>query len=211
MSDDSLRGAIGDPCRRRGSLTDVGALLDQKAAHQPALGSGLVRHERHPQDLRGVFVHLVERLRHLDAAALAAASGVDLRLDHPYPAAEAHARPLSTSGTEKHGTPLGVATPKLAQDLFALIFVNIHDDGPRTRLGARVQSGNYARSGANPRCSTTAWTRPNSFPAASRARTRRLDGESAYRSIAPSRSPRPSSASVSSGRCASTSCSIEVL
>ena len=82
-------------------------------------------------------MHLIERLRHLDAAALAAAAGVDLRLHHPNLAAQL-ARGRVRLRHRKAGTPRGRRDAELAQDLFALILVNIHDDGPRARTW-RVQ------------------------------------------------------------------------
>ena len=49
--------------------------------------------QRHAQDLRGEFMHFLQRLRHLDAAAFAAAAGMNLRLDDPNFAAEFRAQP----------------------------------------------------------------------------------------------------------------------
>ena len=82
-----LRGAIGE----HGDvvlLLDVGAFLDQEAAHLLALRAGLVGDELHAEDLAGERRDLGFRARQLDAAALAAAAGVDLRLDDPDRAAE---------------------------------------------------------------------------------------------------------------------------
>jgi len=59
----------------------------QQAAHEAALGTGLVR--TRSRDLAGEVAQLIHRFRDLDAAALAAAAGVDLRLHHPDVAAEA--------------------------------------------------------------------------------------------------------------------------
>ncbi len=69
-------------------LLDVGAFLDQQAAHFLAFRAGLVRDQLHAEDLVRVFAHLIQRLGNLDAAALAAAAGVDLRLDDPDRAAQ---------------------------------------------------------------------------------------------------------------------------
>ena len=52
---------------------DRDLLLDEHGAHRQALRPGLVRHQLHPDDLRGRLARLVRRVRELDAAALAAA------------------------------------------------------------------------------------------------------------------------------------------
>ncbi len=82
-----LRGAVDHHAHVQ-FLGDVGALFHEQALHQAAFGTGLVGNERHAENLRGIFMHLVERLRHLDAAALAAPSGMDLRLHDPDLSAE---------------------------------------------------------------------------------------------------------------------------
>ncbi len=43
----------------------------------------LVRHQRHAEHAPGFFLHVLDGLHHLDAAALAAPAGMDLRLHHP--------------------------------------------------------------------------------------------------------------------------------
>ena len=55
--------------------------FDQQAAHDAAFGAGLVRDQLHAQHLGGELAGFVHRLGDLYAAALAAASGMDLRLD----------------------------------------------------------------------------------------------------------------------------------
>ena len=61
---------------------EVHALLDQQAPHDAALGPGLVRAQRHAEHRLGERLALLGGPGQLDAAALAAAAGVDLRLDH---------------------------------------------------------------------------------------------------------------------------------
>jgi len=63
-------------------LLDVGALLDEEPPHFLPFGPGLVRLQHHAEDLAGPFAHFTRRFRHLHAAALAAAAGVNLRLHH---------------------------------------------------------------------------------------------------------------------------------
>ena len=63
-------------------VLDREALLDEQALDLLALGAGLVRDELHAEDLLGASASASSRgLGDLDAAALAAAAGVDLRLD----------------------------------------------------------------------------------------------------------------------------------
>ena len=60
---------------------DLEPFLDQHAADLLAFGAGLVGDQRHPDHLLRELLDLVERPGDLDAAALAAAAGVNLRLD----------------------------------------------------------------------------------------------------------------------------------
>ena len=69
-------------------LGDVRAFFDQQAPDFLPRGAGLVRHQLHAQYLARVLTHLVQRLRDLDAAALAATAGMNLRLHYPYRAAQ---------------------------------------------------------------------------------------------------------------------------
>ena len=119
-----LRGAVGE----RGDvvlLLDVGAFFDQQPAHLLALGPGLVGDQLHAQDLPGQLLDLVERARQLDAAALAAAAGMDLRLDHPDGAAQLLRR---FAGFE-HGEGRVAARHRhaeVAKDFLALVLVDLH-------------------------------------------------------------------------------------
>jgi hypothetical protein len=85
------------------------------------LRAGLVRHQRHAENVLGIKLGLFARVRHLNAAALAAPSGMNLRLDDHARRAlrkqfagyvEASSRLLATS-------PLGTATPYFARISFA--------------------------------------------------------------------------------------------
>ena len=72
-------------------------------------GAGLMRDERHPDDLLGELLGLVNRARDLDAAALAAAAGMNLRLD------DAHARRRDAARCRRPlppKTPLRRAAPE---------------------------------------------------------------------------------------------------
>ena len=70
--------------QREVELTRDGrALLDIETPDLAALGSGLVGDQGHAQHLGRFFAQGVDRLDHLDPAALAAAAGMDLSLEHP--------------------------------------------------------------------------------------------------------------------------------
>src|ERR1700679_1209992 len=89
--------------------------------------------ERHTQDFRGVVVNFLERFRHLDAASLAPAARMDLRLDDPYLAAEpARRRVRFGYGKARHA--LRRRHPVFAQDFLALILVNVHTCQPRIAI-----------------------------------------------------------------------------
>src|SRR6185503_10994920 len=80
---DALRRAIDDHADVE-FLLDVGAFLDQQASDILSARPGLVCDQLHAEDLPGQFAHGVDRLAELDAAALAPAAGMDLRLDDPH-------------------------------------------------------------------------------------------------------------------------------
>ena len=121
---DALRAAVDDHADVE-FLFDVRAFLHQQPAHLLPARAGLVRDQLHAEDLGRALLHLVERLRDLDAAALAAAAGVDLRLDDPHLAAE-RLRGLDglVDGKRRNAARNGHAEP--AEDLLALILVNLH-------------------------------------------------------------------------------------
>ena len=87
-----------------------------------------MRDELHAEDLLGILLGFGEVLRDLDAAALAAAAGVDLRLDHDAIGAvgEEPARDFECfiEGVRhlaaRHGNTV------LRKDVLCLIFVNFH-------------------------------------------------------------------------------------
>ena len=103
-------------------------LFDQQPLHLLALGAGLVRDQRHAQHLLGQFNGLFRRLGDLHAAALAAASGVNLRLHHDSGCAfveQVAGRRIGFLGaldhlSARHGHSI------LRQDCLALVLVNFH-------------------------------------------------------------------------------------
>ncbi len=121
---DALRHAIDDHADVE-LLADVGAFLDQQPAHLLPAGAGLVGDELHPEDLARELAHLVDRLRDLDAAALAASAGVDLRLDDPHRAAERLRRGDRLVDAERRDAARR-RHAELAENFLALILVDLH-------------------------------------------------------------------------------------
>ena len=104
---------------------DVGALFDQQPPHLLPLRTGLVRLQHHAEDLARVLFHFVDGFRDLDAAALAAAAGVNLRFHNPHLAAEGLRRRDGFFDVEAlNAARRGHAV--LAQDFFRLVFVYLH-------------------------------------------------------------------------------------
>ena len=77
------RGLAIDQHRQIEFLGDRRAVLDIEAVDLLALGAGLVRDQGRAQDALGFLLDVLDRFDDLDAAGLAAAAGVDLRLHHP--------------------------------------------------------------------------------------------------------------------------------
>ena len=127
---------------------DVAAVLDVDPLDLLAPGSGLVRHQIHAQHVLGRGAHVVDRLDHPDAAALAAAAGVDLRLDHPHRATQllGHrfrlGRGIGDDAVRHRDAVLG-------QQLFCLVFVNVQSDtlfaSARTELAGPIPSAHRRR------------------------------------------------------------------
>ena len=125
-------------------LLDVGAFLDQQAAHLLALRPGLVGDELHAEDLAGELRDLGLRARQLDAAALAAAAGVDLRLHDPDRAAELLRR-LGRLADAERGIAARHRDAEAGEDFLALVFVNLHRG-----VGAAVPESECISPGARP-------------------------------------------------------------
>ena len=92
---------------------DLQPLLDEHAADLLAFRAGLVRDQRHADHLLGELLGLVGRLGQLDAAALAAAAGVNLRLDDTMSPPRRLATSPASAG-ENATSPRGTGTPKRA-------------------------------------------------------------------------------------------------
>src|SRR4029078_727051 len=75
------RGGAVDQAGEVQLAGDLAAFLDIEAMDGPALRSGLRRDQRYAQHALALAPDILERAHHLDAAALAAAAGMDLGLD----------------------------------------------------------------------------------------------------------------------------------
>ncbi|MNN12826.1 hypothetical protein D3C81_1258340 [compost metagenome] len=121
---DLLRNAVHHQ-RNVQFLLDVGAFFDQQAVDLLAFRTGLVRHQLHAQDVRGIGLDVFDALGNLDAAALAAATCVDLRLDNPHRAAELFCG-LQGLVNRERGDAARNRHIVFAQDFLALILMDIH-------------------------------------------------------------------------------------
>ena len=121
-----LRGAVDDDAEVELAL-DLEPLLDQHPRHLLTARAGLVGDQVHADDLLGCRTRLVRVLDDLDAATLAAAARVNLRLDHRDAAAEplGHARRVRGG---LHHLAGGHGHAVLRQDRLRLILVNLHMD-----------------------------------------------------------------------------------
>src|SRR5688572_20076265 len=123
--DGDARGGAVDQHAEIELAPDVATALHVDALHQLALGAGLVGDEGHADHALGVVAHLVQRLRDLDAAALAPAAGVDLRLYDPDVAAQLLGR-LDRLVGGIGNLPRKDADAEFGEQSLRLILVDIH-------------------------------------------------------------------------------------
>ena len=91
---------------------DVQAFFDEQALHEAAPGPVCGVTSFMPRILEASSRGFVRRARQLDAAALAAAAGMNLRFDHDYVGAELRRCAASrASSLVKAISPRGVGTP----------------------------------------------------------------------------------------------------
>src|SRR6185437_7321703 len=163
---DLLRRTVGEHCEVV-LLLDVGAFIDQQAPHLLAFGAGLVRLQLHAEDLAGEACDVFERPGDLDAAALAAAAGMDLRLDDPDRAAEP-LRGLRGFTDAESGIAARHGNAEAGKDFLALVFVDLHREAVGSLLGGARPRRAPLRSGNE--CSTRPWWRTSSGTRVSRVR-----------------------------------------
>ena len=105
------------------------AFLDVKALHQFAFRPGLRGHEVHAEDAAGFGFHISDGFDHLDATALATATGVDLGLDDPDRAGLGFCS-LDGFINGESGRALARGHAEFAQHGFGLVFVDVHVSSP---------------------------------------------------------------------------------
>ena len=111
---------------------DVAARLDVDRLHHAALGAGLVRHEGLAEQALRDLLRLVGRADQLDAARLAATTGVDLHLDDAERNAQVR-EGLAHFGDGRAGDALADGDAELRQELLGLILVDVHGFEGRAR------------------------------------------------------------------------------
>ena len=111
---------------------DGQTFLDQQAAHHAPFRPRLVGDQRHAEHLPCQLAGLFHRLGDLDAAALAAAAGVDLRLHHHHLRAVVHQPARDALGFLDGGGHLAARHRDaiLRQNCFCLVLVNFHGRNP---------------------------------------------------------------------------------
>ena len=124
--DDALRGAVEDEAEIQLAI-DGEAFLDQQARDLLAVGTGLIGDERLAEQLARDRLGFGAGLGELDAAGLAAAAGMNLRLDDRDRSAEPLGDVVNFFGCERH-FPAGDRHAVLGKDCFGLVLVNLHEE-----------------------------------------------------------------------------------
>ena len=97
--DDGTAGRAVDQHAQIQLAFDLEPFLDEHTSDLPALRTGLVRDERHPDHLFRQALGFIGRFRQLDPAALAAAPRMDLRLHDDDAGAETQNAQFPDRGT----------------------------------------------------------------------------------------------------------------
>ena len=105
------RGFAVDQRREIELAVDRRAFLDVEPVDLLAVRPGLVRDQHRAEQPLRLPAHVLDRLDDLDAAGLAAAAGVDLRLDDDDRPSRDRPPPSTASSTVKTACPRGTGTP----------------------------------------------------------------------------------------------------
>ncbi len=135
------RGHQGDPVggavnqeRDVELVGDIAATLNQDTLDDFAFRTGLVGDQRHAEHVAGELFDFIGGLGDLDAAALAAAAGMNLRLDGIRAVAEP-ACPVARRVAVVDHVAFRDRNPEVTQDRFGLVLVNIHGYLPSAKNG----------------------------------------------------------------------------
>src|SRR6478609_2983433 len=150
-------------------LVDLGALGDHHLVHGVAL-------DVHAQDGAGVLLRLVRRLRHLDAAGLAAPAGLHLRLDDGDPAARGTDPVGGRTGLlgRRRDSPCEHGDTVLLEHVTGLVLEEIHEAIRPHCRSAEMESGplgsltgpeGWVAPRVPPRRSVGPFSRPSGRPA----------------------------------------------
>src|SRR5690606_16501078 len=135
---DRLRAAV-DQHRQVQLLVDVRAFGDQHRVDRQRNAGRLVGLHLRAEHALGVLAHLVEAAGELDAAGLAAATGVDLGLDHPEVAGNGLGGVDRLFGRARNA-PRRHRDAVVGEQLLGLVFVEVH-------VGVRAEEDRIARPG----------------------------------------------------------------
>ena len=137
--DGDARGLAVDQHRQIEFLVDRRAFLDVEPVDLLAVRPGLVRDQGRAEEPRRFLLHVVDRFDDLDAAGLAAAAGMDLRLHHPD-------RPAKLVGgldrfiDAERRIAARHRHAVVAQHRFGLVFVDVHSRPHRLSLSAKADN-----------------------------------------------------------------------
>ena len=121
-------------------LRDVGRLLDPELAHDVAA-------DVEAENLPGMFLGLLRPVGELDPARLAAPAGQHLRLDDDL-ARRAPRPPRGPPRAWSRARPSDTGMPKRAEQLLALVLVEVHDRG--ASLSTRSAGHRFAPTRVEP-------------------------------------------------------------
>ena len=127
--------------------------LDIDAVDLFAHGAGLMRHQRAAEHLLGLIGGFFDRFRQAHTAlfarvgllegALAAATGMDLRLDHPERPVQLARHGLRLFGARHHAA-VGNGRPVLPEKRFCLILVDVHGAVPSVTEMLRMHPSKHS-------------------------------------------------------------------